>query len=113
MSKTSTESVNTTATAPLSAVKDTATIFNPAAPTIVQAQSQADVSQTDAKQPYHHKANHNQNRSVAQSSDVTTANATATMPVSAAPKIGFVSLGCPKALVDSERIITELSRDGY
>ena len=35
------------------------------------------------------------------------------MPVSAAPKIGFVSLGCPKALVDSERIITELSRDGY
>ncbi|WP_223193151.1 30S ribosomal protein S12 methylthiotransferase RimO [Psychrobacter ciconiae] len=30
-----------------------------------------------------------------------------------APKIGFVSLGCPKALVDSERIITELSRDGY
>ncbi|MEL0618894.1 30S ribosomal protein S12 methylthiotransferase RimO [Psychrobacter proteolyticus] len=113
MSKTSTESVNTTATAPLSAVKDTATIFNPAAPTIVQAQSQADASQTDTKQPYHHKANHNQNRSVAQSSDVTTANATATMPVSAAPKIGFVSLGCPKALVDSERIITELSRDGY
>ncbi|MGP4848761.1 hypothetical protein ACTXGQ_32010, partial [Marinobacter sp. 1Y8] len=113
MSKTSTESVNTTATAPLSAVKDTATIFNPAAPTIVQTQSQADASQTDTKQPYHHKANHNQNRSVAQSSDVTTANATATMPVSAAPKIGFVSLGCPKALVDSERIITELSRDGY
>jgi len=113
MSKTSTESVNTTATAPLSAVKDTATVFNPAAPTIVQSQSQADASQTDTKQPYHHKANHNQNRSVAQSSDVTTANATATMPVSAAPKIGFVSLGCPKALVDSERIITELSRDGY
>ena len=24
------------------------------------------------------------------------------------PKIGFVSLGCPKALVDSERIITKL-----
>jgi ribosomal protein S12 methylthiotransferase len=29
------------------------------------------------------------------------------------PKIGFVSLGCPKALVDSERIMTQLSRDGY
>ncbi|MBH0087122.1 30S ribosomal protein S12 methylthiotransferase RimO [Psychrobacter sp. SCQQ22] len=115
MPKTSTESVNPTITTSPSASiapKDTATIFNPAKPNIVQ-DSQADVSQTDTKQPYHHKANHNQNRSVAQSSDVTTANATATMPVSAAPKIGFVSLGCPKALVDSERIITELSRDGY
>jgi ribosomal protein S12 methylthiotransferase len=30
-----------------------------------------------------------------------------------APKIGFVSLGCPKALVDSERIMTQLSTDGY
>lgn len=30
-----------------------------------------------------------------------------------APKIGFVSLGCPKALVDSERIITQLRTDGY
>ena len=29
------------------------------------------------------------------------------------PKIGFVSLGCPKALVDSERIITKLRSDGY
>ena len=29
------------------------------------------------------------------------------------PKIGFVSLGCPKALVDSERIITRLRSDGY
>lgn len=29
------------------------------------------------------------------------------------PKIGFVSLGCPKALVDSERIITELTKEGY
>ena len=28
-------------------------------------------------------------------------------------KIGFVSLGCPKALVDSERIITELTYEGY
>ncbi len=29
------------------------------------------------------------------------------------PKIGFVSLGCPKALVDSERILTQLVHDGY
>ena len=28
-------------------------------------------------------------------------------------KIGFISLGCPKALVDSERIITQLRSDGY
>ena len=31
----------------------------------------------------------------------------------AAPKVGLVSLGCPKALVDSERIITKLRADGY
>lgn len=31
----------------------------------------------------------------------------------AAPRIGFVSLGCPKALVDSERILTELRARGY
>ena len=30
-----------------------------------------------------------------------------------APKISFVSLGCPKALVDSERIITQLRAQGY
>ena len=29
------------------------------------------------------------------------------------PKIGFVSLGCPKALVDSERILTQLRVQGY
>ncbi len=29
------------------------------------------------------------------------------------PKISFVSLGCPKALVDSERIITQLRAEGY
>jgi ribosomal protein S12 methylthiotransferase len=29
------------------------------------------------------------------------------------PKVGFVSLGCPKALVDSERILTQLRTDGY
>jgi len=32
---------------------------------------------------------------------------------SAAPRISFVSLGCPKALVDSERIITRLRAEGY
>jgi ribosomal protein S12 methylthiotransferase len=31
----------------------------------------------------------------------------------AAPKIGFVSLGCPKALTDSELILTQLSAEGY
>ncbi len=29
------------------------------------------------------------------------------------PKVGFVSLGCPKALVDSERILTKLRSEGY
>ena len=29
------------------------------------------------------------------------------------PRIGFVSLGCPKALVDSERILTQLRAEGY
>jgi ribosomal protein S12 methylthiotransferase len=31
----------------------------------------------------------------------------------ALPKVGFVSLGCPKALVDSERILTQLRAEGY
>ncbi len=31
----------------------------------------------------------------------------------APPRIGFVSLGCPKALVDSERILTQLRAEGY
>jgi ribosomal protein S12 methylthiotransferase len=31
----------------------------------------------------------------------------------AQPKVGFVSLGCPKALVDSERILTQLKVEGY
>lgn len=35
------------------------------------------------------------------------------MQQAAAPKISFVSLGCPKALVDSERIITRLRAEGY
>lgn len=33
--------------------------------------------------------------------------------VKTAPKIGMVSLGCPKALVDSERIMTQLRSEGY
>ncbi len=33
--------------------------------------------------------------------------------VSKNPKVGFVSLGCPKALVDSERILTQLRVEGY
>ena len=31
----------------------------------------------------------------------------------ATPKVGFVSLGCPKALVDSEQILTQLRAEGY
>ncbi len=60
--------------------------------------------------PTHHKANHNENRNISQSA------AQVSQPLASDkinPKIGFVSLGCPKALVDSERIITELTRDGY
>ncbi len=34
-------------------------------------------------------------------------------PPSAPPRIGFVSLGCPKALVDSEQILTRLRSEGY
>jgi ribosomal protein S12 methylthiotransferase len=34
-------------------------------------------------------------------------------PLPKAPTVGFVSLGCPKALVDSERIITQLRAEGY
>ncbi|HYL90970.1 MAG TPA: 30S ribosomal protein S12 methylthiotransferase RimO [Burkholderiales bacterium] len=38
--------------------------------------------------------------------------ATRAKPTSS-PKVGFVSLGCPKALVDSERILTQLRAEGY
>ena len=39
---------------------------------------------------------------------------TASMPASQlTPKVGFVSLGCPKALTDSELILTQLSAEGY
>src|ERR1700754_197381 len=36
-----------------------------------------------------------------------------TTPSPSNPKVGFVSLGCPKALVDSERILTQLRIEGY
>ncbi|MFZ4110672.1 MAG: radical SAM protein, partial [Polymorphobacter sp.] len=36
-----------------------------------------------------------------------------TLTFESAPKVGMVSLGCPKALVDSERILTQLRADGY
>ena len=47
-----------------------------------------------------------------------TSAATATPPPSSvagkpAPRVGFVSLGCPKALTDSELILTRLSAEGY
>ncbi|MDD3784405.1 MAG: 30S ribosomal protein S12 methylthiotransferase RimO [Hydrogenophaga sp.] len=35
------------------------------------------------------------------------------LPGAETPKIGFVSLGCPKALTDSELILTQLSAEGY
>jgi ribosomal protein S12 methylthiotransferase len=35
------------------------------------------------------------------------------MTLPSQPKVGMVSLGCPKALVDSERILTKLRSDGY
>src|SRR5687767_14828149 len=35
------------------------------------------------------------------------------MTLPRAPRVGLVSLGCPKALVDSERIMTKLRADGY
>jgi ribosomal protein S12 methylthiotransferase len=40
-------------------------------------------------------------------------NVALNMNHAAAPKVGFVSLGCPKALVDSERIMTQLRAEGY
>ena len=39
--------------------------------------------------------------------------AASTQTGNAQSRIGFVSLGCPKNLVDSERIITQLRTEGY
>jgi ribosomal protein S12 methylthiotransferase len=44
---------------------------------------------------------------------MSTPSPTALHPGAANPKVGFVSLGCPKALVDSERILTQLRVEGY
>jgi ribosomal protein S12 methylthiotransferase len=38
---------------------------------------------------------------------------TSIFPANRAPQVGFVSLGCPKALTDSELILTQLSAEGY
>ena len=46
-------------------------------------------------------------------SDPTLLSVPAAAPSAAAPKIGFVSLGCPKALTDSELILTQLRAEGY
>ena len=40
-------------------------------------------------------------------------NTVAIAPKAPVPKIGFVSLGCPKALTDSELILTQLAAEGY
>lgn len=40
-------------------------------------------------------------------------NASDQIDIEDAPTVGMISLGCPKALVDSERIITKLRADGY
>jgi ribosomal protein S12 methylthiotransferase len=40
-------------------------------------------------------------------------SAPTTVEAAAAPTIGFVSLGCPKALTDSELILTQLQAEGY
>jgi ribosomal protein S12 methylthiotransferase len=47
------------------------------------------------------------------SAPAVTTDAGAGAPAVAAPKVGFVSLGCPKALVDSEQILTQLRAEGY
>ena len=44
---------------------------------------------------------------------MTTQTQTAPIRPAHAPKVGIVSLGCPKALVDSERIVTRLRAEGY
>src|SRR5258707_1507319 len=44
---------------------------------------------------------------------MTTDQQDAAADTATAPKVSFVSLGCPKALVDSERIITRLRAEGY
>jgi ribosomal protein S12 methylthiotransferase len=42
-----------------------------------------------------------------------TPDSRAAVAPNSSPKIAFVSLGCPKALTDSELILTRLSAEGY
>ena len=92
-------------------------IYHPNASSSQGQSKSSAVSHAEANAPaYHHKANHNQNRDIEQSAQMSGANVSTNSlnnALTSAPKVGFVSLGCPKALVDSERIITELSREGY
>ncbi len=44
---------------------------------------------------------------------MTSATLDATPTIAKIPKVGFVSLGCPKALTDSELILTQLAAEGY
>jgi ribosomal protein S12 methylthiotransferase len=46
-------------------------------------------------------------------SETSTSRKRVAAPAKPAGKVGFVSLGCPKALVDSERILTHLRAEGY
>ena len=48
-----------------------------------------------------------------QHNDVVNSNKVSTLVSEKAAKVGFVSLGCPKNLVDSERILTQLRTEGY
>ena len=56
---------------------------------------------------YHHKANHNQNRSIDQSGAVATSTSNGT------PKLALYHLAAPRHWWDSERIITEPTYEGY
>ena len=51
--------------------------------------------------------------SMSSSSSCSPVFSSATVTASPTPKVGFVSLGCPKALVDSEQILTQLRAEGY
>jgi ribosomal protein S12 methylthiotransferase len=50
---------------------------------------------------------------VTRRSAVATADRKIAAPRAREPRVGFVSLGCPKALVDSEQIVTQLRAEGY
>lgn len=50
---------------------------------------------------------------IEQQSSANTASEGQEMALNLAPRIGFISLGCPKNLVDSERILTQLRTEGY